>query len=68
MFKVLQLCQHGTTFVVYMYRCLIGGMRSRLVGCGGDISPVPSPVCVDEAPGLVQEFIGVGSKVVPLGL
>ena len=43
-------------------------MRSRLVGSGGDIAPVPSPVCVDEAPGLVQEFVGVGSEVVPLGL
>ena len=68
MFKVLQLCQHGTTCVNSKHRCLIGGMRSRLVGSGGDISPVPSPVCVDEAPGLVQEFVGVGSKVVPLGL
>lgn len=39
-----------------------------IVGWGGDVSSVARPVGVDEVTGIWQQFIRVGSKVVPLCL
>lgn len=39
-----------------------------IVGGGGDVSSVARPVGVDEVAGIWQQFIRVGSKVVPLCL
>lgn len=51
-----------------MYTNTVVSFALHLISCGGHVASVARPVCVDEFPGVRQELICMGTKVIPLSL